>query len=40
MAGEKQFLCMRRYRLIWENVVYEHGELRVVAYDADGRPAA
>ena len=31
---------MRRYRLIWENVVYEPGELRVVAYDADGRPAA
>ncbi len=27
-----------RYRLMWNDVVYEPGELRVVAYDADGRP--
>jgi len=27
---------MRRYRLIWDNVVYQPGELSVVCYDADG----
>lgn len=31
---------MRRYRLIWENAVYEPGELRVVGYDGDGRAVA
>lgn len=30
----------RRYRLMWDDVVYEPGSLRVVAYDADGRAAA
>lgn len=30
----------RRYRLMWDNVKYEPGELRVVAYDAEGRAAA
>ena len=30
---------LRRYRLIWDQVKYEPGELRVVAYDANGRPA-
>ncbi len=29
-----------RYRLRWNNVTYEPGEIRVVAYDAQGRPAA
>ena len=29
-----------RYRLRWNEVVYEPGELKVVAYDADGRIAA
>ena len=29
-----------RYRLMWNETVYEPGELRVVAYDKDGRPAA
>lgn len=29
-----------RYRLMWNETVYEPGELRVVAYDAEGRPAA
>ena len=29
---------MNRYRLIWDNVVYQPGELKVVAYDADGKP--
>ncbi|MBR3100655.1 MAG: DUF4982 domain-containing protein [Muribaculaceae bacterium] len=28
-----------RYRLRWRDVVYEPGELRVVAYDASGKPA-
>lgn len=28
-----------RYRLRWQDVVYEPGEIRVVAYDKDGRPA-
>lgn len=30
----------KRYRLMWDDVKYEPGELRVVAYDASGRPAA
>ena len=29
-----------RYRLRWNDVVYEPGELKVVAYGADGKPAA
>ncbi len=29
-----------RYRLMWNETVYEPGELKVVAYDADGRKAA
>lgn len=29
-----------RYRLMWPDVIYEPGELRVVAYDADGKQAA
>ena len=29
-----------RYRLRWNNVVYEPGELKVVAYDANGNKAA
>lgn len=28
-----------RYRLMWKNVVYEPGELKVVAYDENGKPA-
>jgi len=28
-----------RYRLMWRDVRYEPGELKVVAYDADGNPA-
>jgi len=27
-----------RYRLMWTDVVYEPGELKVVAYDQDGKP--
>jgi beta-galactosidase len=29
----------RRYRLMWDQVRYEPGELKVVAYDEQGRPA-
>ena len=28
-----------RYRLMWHEVKYEPGELKVIAYDAQGRPA-
>ena len=31
-------IAMPRYRLIWDKVVYEPGEVKVVAYDAQGRP--
>lgn len=31
---------MSRYRLMWDETVYEPGELRVVAYDANGSKAA
>lgn len=27
---------LRRYRLIWENVIYEPGELKVIGLDSDG----
>ncbi len=29
---------LERYRFLWENAVYEPGEVRVVAYDEAGRP--
>ncbi|MBL7726916.1 MAG: DUF4982 domain-containing protein [Dinghuibacter sp.] len=29
-----------RYRIAWNNVVYEPGEIKVVAYDANDKPAA
>ena len=31
---------MRRFRLIWPDVIYQPGELKVVAYGPDGKPAA
>lgn len=31
---------MHRYRLMWNDVLYKPGELRVVAYDDAGKPAA
>lgn len=31
--------AMDRYRLVWEDVTYEPGEVKVVAYDADGKKA-
>lgn len=30
--------AMNRYRLIWDDAVYEPGEIKVVAYDAGGNP--
>lgn len=37
---EKDALWLqRRYRLMWMDVPYEPGELKVVAYDKNGRPA-
>lgn len=30
---------MSRYRLMWNDVVYEPGEVKVVSYDAEGNPA-
>ena len=35
--GEK---AMERFRLMWKDVVYQPGEIRVVAYDASGAVAA
>ena len=32
--------AMERYRLIWDDVIYEPGEIKVVAYDHNGRKAA
>ncbi len=32
--------AMERFRLMWDETVYEPGEVRVVAYDADGNAAA
>lgn len=31
---------MKRYRLVWDDVEYEPGELKVVAYDSNGNKAA
>lgn len=38
VALRNDSIAMSRYRLIWDDVVYEPGELRIVAYDADGNP--
>jgi beta-galactosidase len=32
--------AMKRFRLMWNDVVYQPGELRVVAYNADGKAVA
>lgn len=29
---------MKRFRLMWDEVTYQPGELKVVAYDAEGQP--
>lgn len=31
--------ALKRYRLIWDDVVYEPGTVKVVAFDSDGKPA-
>ncbi len=38
VALRNDSIAMSRYRLIWDDVVYEPGELRIVAYDAEGNP--
>lgn len=40
MREKNDSTVMNRYRLMWNETRYEPGELRVVAYDADGRAAA
>ena len=32
--------AMERYRLMWDDVTYQKGEIKVVAYDADGKAVA
>lgn len=38
--GKNDSSPMHRFRLMWDSVKYEPGELRVVAYGRDGQPAA
>ncbi|MEZ3589443.1 MAG: DUF4982 domain-containing protein [Muribaculaceae bacterium] len=40
MREKNDSTVMNRYRLMWNETVYEPGELRVVAYDASGNPVA
>lgn len=40
MREKNDSTVMNRYRLMWNETVYEPGELRVVAYDAAGNPVA
>lgn len=39
LAGKDSLALQRRYRLMWMDVPYEPGEVKVVAYDASGVPA-
>lgn len=39
-ASNKALKRCTRYRLMWRNAVYEPGEIKVVAYDKNGRAAA
>ena len=39
-GGENATRVMERFRLMWNNVEYEPGELKVVAYDSEGKAAA
>lgn len=39
LAGKDSLALQRRYRLIWTDVPYEPGELKVVAYDRNGEKA-
>ena len=38
--ARESFKRQRRYRLMWMNTVYEPGEVRVVAYDTQGKAVA
>ena len=38
LQGKDSLALQRRYRLMWMDVPYEPGELKVVAYDAAGKP--
>lgn len=38
LQGKDSLALERRYRLIWMAVPYEPGELKVIAYDATGKP--
>ena len=41
--GRREFndsTLVNRFRLVWDDVRYEKGEIRVVAYDGNGNPAA
>ncbi len=39
LRGQDSLWLQRRYRLMWTDVVYQPGELKVVAYDANGKVA-
>ncbi|MDD6891777.1 MAG: glycoside hydrolase family 2 TIM barrel-domain containing protein [Bacteroidales bacterium] len=39
LQGQDSLWLQRRYRLMWTDAVYQPGELKVVAYDAQGRVA-
>ena len=39
LQGKDSLWLQRRYRLMWTDVVYEPGELKVVAYDKNGQVA-
>lgn len=38
--AERDFVRQRRYRLMWMDTTYEPGEVKVVAYDAEGNAMA
>nr|WP_302829392.1 beta-galactosidase GalB [uncultured Bacteroides sp.] len=38
LQGKDSFALQRRYRLMWMDVPYQPGEVKVVAYDASGKP--
>ena len=40
LASEDSLALQRRFRLIWNDVVYQPGEVKVVAYGYDGIPEA
>ena len=39
LPGKSTRESLDRYRLVWDDVVYEPGEIRVVAYDGNGKKA-